>query len=143
MENIITGSETNMGPILHRTADLIKKKGLIIFISDLFDDPDEIISGLKHFRYKGHEIIVFHILDPQELNLNFSKRTRFIDMESKEHITTEPWHFKTDYKKSVQSFCNYYKTNCLKNKIDYILINTETKLDIALSDYLLKRKRMQ
>ena len=82
MQNINAGPETTIAPVLHKTAEAIKKRGLIILISDLFDDPDKVLSGLQHFRYKGHEVIVFHVLDPQELTLDFTQRTRFRDMES-------------------------------------------------------------
>jgi len=92
MQNIKPGPETTIAPVLHKTAEAIKKRGLIILISDLFDDPDEILSGLQHFRYKGHEVVVFHVLDPQELTLDFTQRTRFRDMESGEEIITDPWH---------------------------------------------------
>ncbi len=99
MQNIIAGPETTIAPVLHKTAEAIKKRGLIILISDLFDDPDKVLSGLQHFRYKGHEVIVFHVLDPQELTLDFTQRTRFRDMESGEEIVTDPWHIQSDYQK--------------------------------------------
>jgi len=142
MENISAGPETRLAPVLHQTAEVIKKRGLIILISDLFDSPEEILSGLKHFRYKGHEIIVFHILDPQELRLDFSQRTRFRDMESGEEIITEPWHIQADYQHNMEAFCNYYKFQCQQNNIDYVRLITNTSLDLALSEYLLKRKRV-
>ena len=142
MQNINPGPETSISPILHQTAETIKKRGLIILISDLFDDPEKVLSGLQHFRYKGHEVVVFHILDPQEMSLNFSHRTRFRDMESGEEIITDPWHIKSDYQKSMKQFCNYFKTNCRKKNIDYIRLTTETPLDSALSEYLIKRKRI-
>ena len=121
---------------------LIKKRGLIILISDLFDDPEKVLSGLQHFRYKGHEVIVFHILDPQELTLDFSQRIRFRDLESGEEIITDPWHIQSDYQKSMEDFCNYFKTSCRQKNIDYVRLSTDSTLDLALSEYLLKRKRV-
>ena len=142
MENILAGPETHIAPILHQTAEVIKKRGLIILISDLFDSPEEVLSGLQHFRYKGHEVIVFHILDIQELKLDFPQRTRFRDMESGKEMITEPWHIQSDYQRSIDEFCNYYKFQCRKNNIDYVRLTTDTPMDIALSEYLLKRKRV-
>ena len=142
MQNIQAGPETAIAPVLHITAEAIKKRGLIILISDLFDDPDEILSGLQHFRYKGHEVVVFHVLDPQELTLDFTQRTRFRDMESGEEIITDPWHIQSDYQKSMEDFCNYFKTRCRQKNIDYVRLSTNTALDLALSEYLLKRKRV-
>jgi len=142
MQNINAGPETSISSVLHQTAEAIKKKGLIILISDLFDNPEQVFSGLQHFRYKGHEVVVFHILDPQELKLEFSQRTRFRDIESGEEIITDPWHIKFDYQKSLEDFCYYFKSNCRKKNIDYVRLSTETPLDSALSEYLIKRKRI-
>ena len=142
MQNIIAGPETTIAPVLHKTAEAIKKRGLIILISDLFDDPDKVLSGLQHFRYKGHEVIVFHVLDPQELTLDFTQRTRFRDMESGEEIITDPWHIQSDYQKSMEQFCDYIRSNCRQKNIDYVQLSTDLPLDMALSEYLIKRKRI-
>ena len=142
MQNIKPGPETIIAPVLHKTAEAIKKRGLIILISDLFDDPDEILSGLQHFRYKGHEVVVFHVLDPQELTLDFTQRTRFRDMESGEEIITDPWHIQSDYQKSMEQFCDYMKSMCRRRNIDYVRLSTDSPLDMALSEYLIKRKRI-
>ena len=142
MQNIIAGPETTIAPVLHKTAEAIKKRGLIILISDLFDDPDKVLSGLQHFRYKGHEVVVFHVLDPQELTLDFTQRTRFRDMESGEEIITDPWHIQSDYQKSMEQFCDYIKSNCRQKNIDYVQLSTDFPLDMALSEYLIKRKRV-
>ena len=142
MEKITSGPETQIAKVLHQTVEVIKKRGLIILISDLFDSTEEILSGLKHFRYKGHEVVVFHILDPQELKFDFPKLTRFRDMESGEEMITEPWHIKGDYQRSMETFCNNFKIKCRQNKIDYVCLTTDTPLDIALSEYLIKRKRI-
>ena len=142
MEKIKAGPETRIAPVLHSTAEVIKKRGLIILISDLFDNQEEVLSGLQHFRYKGHEVIVFHIMDPQEMKLDFSQRTRFRDMESGEEIITDPWHIQKDYQRGMERFCNNYKIQCRQNNIDYVQLATDSPLDMALSEYLLKRKRM-
>jgi uncharacterized protein (DUF58 family) len=142
MSKIKSGPETEIAPILHHSAESIKKRGLIVLISDLFDDPDKIINGIKHFRHKGHEVIVFQILDQQELELDFSKRTVFVDMESKEKITTEPWHIQSDYQKNIRDYCDYLKENCRRNNADYVQIMTHHPIDIALSEYLIKRKKI-
>ena len=142
MQNIIAGPETTIAPVLHKTAEAIKKRGLIILISDLFDNPNKVLSGLQHFRYKGHEVIVFHVLDPQELTLDFTQRTRFRDMESGEEIVTDPWHIQSDYQKSMEQFCDYIKSNCRQKNIDYVQLSIDFPLDMALSEYLIKRKRI-
>lgn len=142
LEAISPGPETAIAPMLHKSAEVIKKRGLIILISDLFDNPEEIISGLKHFRYKGHEVLVIQVLDPQELKLKFNERTKFRDMETGEEIITEPWHIQDDYRNNIKDFCNNFKSICRKNKMDYILANTEVPLDTVLTEYLVKRKNV-
>ena len=142
MEDINPGPDTEIGNILHLSADTIKKRGLVIIISDFLDDLESIMSGIKHYRYKGHEVIVFHILDNQELQLDFSERTQFIDLETNESITTDPWHIRESYQEGMQNFCNDMKINCRKNKVDYTLINTNQPIEVALFDYLIKRKNI-
>ena len=133
---------TKISNILHLLAESIKKKGLIILISDLLDNQSEIIKGLRHFRYKGHEIIIFHILDEKELSLDFNDSMKFVDLENNKTILTDPRHIKFDYIKAVSSFCDNYKTECEKNKIDYIRINTSDSLEKSLIEYLIKRSRL-
>ncbi len=142
MSRIEAGPETEIAPVLHRMAESIKKRGLIILISDLFDDPDEIISGLRHFRHKGHEVIIFHILDQQELDLDFTERTLFRDMETGEELITEPVHIRKDYHKNMQEFCDYLQHECRKNRVDYLRLTTDNPLDLALTEFLIKRKRI-
>ena len=142
MDNIKPGPDTKIGDILHISAESIKKKGLVIIISDFFDDLESIMSGIKHYRYKGHEVILFHILDQQELELDFKERTKFIDLETNETIVTEPWHIQRDYQAGMKKFCDDLKINCRKNKVDYVLMPTNAPVELALFDYLIKRKKL-
>ena len=142
LENITPGPDTKIAPALHQLAEKIWKRGLIILISDLLDDPDDVLTGLKHFRHKKHEVIVFHLLDRQELDFNYSVRTRFRDLESGKEITTEPWQIKTAYRKIVKEFQNTYKIKCRAKNIDYVPIYTDENLDLALNGYLMKRKKI-
>ncbi len=142
LEQIKTGSDTNLGGTLHEMAERIKKRGLVIVISDLLDDPESVLDGLKHFRHNKQEVIVFHILDRQEHLFDFNVRTRFRDMESGETITTEPWHIRKDYQHLIQSFQDTYRKRCRERHIDYIPLFTDQNLDIALNEYLRKRQKL-
>tara|TARA_Y100000996_G_scaffold109739_1_gene81110 strand:+ start:1325 stop:2224 length:900 start_codon:yes stop_codon:yes gene_type:complete len=133
---------TNLSPMLHSLADSIKKRGLIILISDLLDDPKNIIKGLRHFRHKGHEVIIFHILDFNEISFNFNQLVEFIDLESNNSIKTDPRHIRNDYKKAFSSFCEIFRLECRKNNIDYITVDTSNSLDKSLIEYLMKRSRL-
>ena len=112
------GSDTAIGTVLHEMAERIKKRGLVILISDLMDDSESILSGLKHFRHNKQEVILFHILDRNELDFEFSTRTRFKDMESGSQLTTEPWHIKKTYKERILHLQDDYKKQCREQLID-------------------------
>lgn len=127
---------------LDKIAEQIKRRSLIIVFSDFFDDPNKVISTLKHFRHNNHEIIVFHILDPLEVSFAFGKDAVFIDMESNEELTTQPFHIQKAYQNEMQKFINFYKKECLMNQIDYVLLETNTPFDIALFNYLRKRSKL-
>ncbi len=137
-----SSSKTNISSALHQMAERIKRRGLIILFSDLFDDPDTVISGLKHFRHRKHEVIVFHIIDPLELTFEFKQDAVFKDMETGEEISTQPWHIRKEYQTQVSEFINKYKKVCRENQIDYVTLNTKDNYDRALIEYLLKRKRI-
>jgi uncharacterized protein (DUF58 family) len=136
------GSDTEIGTVLHEMAERIKKRGLIILISDLMDDQESVLSGLKHFRHNKQEVILFHILDRKELDFDFNTRTRFKDMESGSLLTTEPWQIKSSYKKRIQLLQDEYKKQCRKQLIDYVPLFTDQSLDIALNSYLNKRQKL-
>jgi len=127
---------------LHVMAERIKRRGLIILISDLLDDPEEVLSGLRHFRHNRHEVLLFHLLDPQEINFDFNGDVVFEDLETKEKIKTHPWYIKKDYQQKIDEFINFYKSACRENKIDYQLLLTDSSLDQALMEYLIKRNRL-
>jgi len=142
MHNSSTGGETNISNLLHGLAESINKKGLIILISDLLDDEFKVMESLRHFRYKGHEIIVFHIVDPKERNLDFNQNMNFIDLESNYNIIADSRLVKENYIKAFQKFSNYYKNECLRDKIDYNLVSTSDSLDKTLLQYLIKRSQI-
>ncbi len=133
---------TKTAEILHSLADRIKKRGLIIIISDMIDDPEKIMQGLQHFRHQKHEVILFHIQDKQELDFSFRSETEFIDSETGEKITVNPWQIRNDYKKAYEKTVTYLKTKCHEAFIEYNPIYTSTPFDEALLQYLVKRSKM-
>ena len=142
IETLNIGEDTNISHILHLGAEKIKKRGLIILVSDLLDEPENVINSLKHFKYNNHEVLVFHVLDPQEINLEYNSRTIFEDLETNKQIETEPWQIKKAYKKEITQLIEYYRTECAINKIDYNLFITNQNLEYALSHFLNKRKKL-
>ncbi|MBS1271790.1 MAG: hypothetical protein MAGBODY4_00922 [Candidatus Marinimicrobia bacterium] len=142
MENLETGGDTNIAGTLHELADRVKRRGLIILISDLLDDPEKVMTGLKHFRHKKHEVLVFHVLDNQEIAFDYDRQVELTDMESGEHMTTEPRMIQQDYRAEMQKFINYYRQECLSNHIDYVQLTTDEPFDLSLSEYLNKRQKL-
>ena len=142
MHNSSTGGETNISSLLHGLAESINKKGLIILVSDLLDDEHKVMESLRHFRYKGHEIIVFHIVDPKEKDLDFNQNMNFIDLESNYNIIADSRLIKENYNKAFKKFSDYYKNECLRDKIDYNLVSTSDSLDKTLLQYLIKRSQI-
>tara|TARA_B100000131_G_scaffold172929_1_gene167089 strand:- start:2176 stop:3075 length:900 start_codon:yes stop_codon:yes gene_type:complete len=142
MHNAKPGGETNISYLLHILAESIKKRGLIILISDLLDNQEDIVKGLRHFRYKGHEIIIFHIIDPKEKDLDYNDNINFIDLETTESIITDSRLIRKKYNKAFKNFCDYYSTQCSKNKIDYVPVLTSDSLDKSLMQYLMKRSQI-
>ena len=137
-----SGNDTQIGMVLHELADRIKKRGMIILISDLLDKPENIMKGLKHFRHQNQEVIVFHIQDRKESEFDFEARTKFFDMETGEEIVTEPWHIRSNYNELVSKLESNYKSNCRENLIDYVPLFTDQSLDIGITEYLIKRSKL-
>ena len=136
-------SDTRMAPAFHDLAERISRRGLIVVFSDLLDDPDEVLAGLRHFRHRGHEVIVFHVLDPRERDLDFRRETRFYDLEDPEQtITTQPRHIQTEYREMMDNLIRTYRYHCAEGQIDYVLLDSATPFDVALSRYLVRRKRV-
>lgn len=135
-------AKTNTMEILHSLADRIKKRSLIILISDMIDEPDMILQGLRHFRHNKHEIILFHIQDIKEIDFNFKRETQFIDSETGEKVTVSPWQIKKYYSQAYQENVEYLKNRCHKAHIEYNPITTNTSYEEILLNYLIKRSRL-
>ncbi|MFH1568170.1 MAG: DUF58 domain-containing protein [Gemmatimonadota bacterium] len=136
--------DTRMAPAFHDLAERLSRRGLVIVLSDLLDDPAEVMTGLRHFRHRGHEVIVFHLLDPRERDLDFDRSdTRFVDLESPEDVlTTQPWHVQAEYRRRMEELQQTYARRCADARIDYCLVDTATPFDLALSRYLVRRRRL-
>jgi uncharacterized protein (DUF58 family) len=135
-------NKTGTSASLNLIAEQIKRRGLVIVLSDLFDKPESVMTALKHFRHKGHEVVVMQVLDPLERSFAFDSDAIFKDLETQEELMTQPWHIQKAYQQSMQEFLDFYKRRCRDNNIDYVLLDTSTPFDKALFQYLNKRKRM-
>jgi uncharacterized protein (DUF58 family) len=142
LSNVKGAGQTNTAAALNSIAERIKRRGLVIIFSDLFDNQDAVINSLKHFRYKKNEVIVFQVLDPLEMDFAIDSPTIFKDMETNNELLSQPLSVIQSYKEAVSMFIDKYKKACRSNNIDYVLISTKTPFDTALLEYLNKRKRL-
>jgi uncharacterized protein (DUF58 family) len=142
LEHVEPGARTRISPTLHYIAERIKRRGLVILISDLMDDPDEVLMGLKHFRHRNHEVIVFHVLDPREMDLDYRDEVEFRDLETDKKVRVEPAFLKEQYAENVRKWIDRLNRGCKSHQIDYNQISTDTPFDAALTAYLNKRVRM-
>ena len=140
--NIEASDKTNTAECLKSVAEKIKRRGLVIIVSDLFDNVDSIITSLKHFGYQKNEVIVFQILDPLERSFAFGKDAIFRDMETEQKISTQPYQIQKAYKLAMEEFIRKIKTECLNYNIDYNLVETSNSFDKALLSYIQKRSKL-
>jgi uncharacterized protein (DUF58 family) len=141
LERLPQGAKTNVAKPLGDLAKVLAKRGLVVVISDLLDDPAGVIQGLRHFRQRGTDVIVFHVLDPQELHFTFADVARFRDVESASEVFADPAAVRGDYLAAVGSFIDTYKQQLGGAGIDYHLLDTSKPLDLALVAYLKARGR--
>lgn len=134
--------QTKIATVLHEMAGRISKKGLVILLSDLFDDPDELLSGLRHLRHRGHDVLLFHVLDHDEVEFPFERMTMFEGMEAMPELLADPKSLRDAYLKEVQDFEQKIRRGCQAMRVDYQRIVTRQHLDIALTTYLAKRAAM-
>ncbi len=143
LDNLPEGQGTALGNVLHRVAERVHRRGLIILFSDLMDDPETIMTGLKHFRHQGHEVLVFQILDPREIDLDFRGEVEFESLEQPGHkVRIEPAHMRTGYKERFLAWQDSLQRECRRQKIDLVQITTDTPFEKGLGLYLQKRRRM-
>lgn len=136
-------SDTSMAPAFHDLAERLSRRGLVVVISDMLDDPEEVLKGLRHFRHRGHEVLAFHLLDPRERDLDFKRSdTRFVDLESGQVLQTQPWHIQQEYGRLMDELVLKYSRGCAEAGVDYVLLETSTPFDVALSRYLVRRKKL-
>ncbi len=134
---------TRVSEVLHTVAERIKRRGLIILLTEfLYEPPEAILEGIRHFRHYQHEVLVFNILDPQEVQFQFKDAVQFIDMESGERVKTQPYFIRQAYQELIQQFYATLQKGCREMLVDFQTLLTNEPFDAALMRYLLKRKRL-
>lgn len=146
MQNMKPDGSSNLADNLNLIADSIHKRALVVILSDLFSDdenPDMVNLALAHFRKQMHDVIVFHMLDPAEIDLSFKKGAEFMDMETKEVITANPKSLASSYHEVFEEFLAKHRQACKAMKVDYRIVKTDEPLDDFARAYLEQRRRIQ
>jgi uncharacterized protein (DUF58 family) len=141
LEQTQPGGETSLAPLWHDLAGRLRRRGLIVVLSDCFDQLGPLLRALRHFRHRRHEVLLFHLLAPEELEFPFSRMTQFRNLEMAGHrILVDPGQLRREYLKNFETFCTQLREQARQMQIDYHLLRTDEPVDRALGAYLTKRQ---
>jgi len=136
------GEKTDFLKPLVRVSERLRRRGIIVVISDLYDDPENVMNGLRHLAFRGNDMIVFQLLDPAELQFEFPDAAQFVDMETRKEMHVIPNFIRQEYRRVLSKQIAEYEKECRKDRMDFFLINTAQPLDKALFSYLVRREQM-
>ena len=143
LEKAAGGTSTDLTKPLEKVAGQVRKRGLVVLVSDLLASIDGLERNLGYLAAAGHELVVFQILDPQELNFEFESPALFQDLESGREIYVDPVSARTQYQERLQQHLAQVQQTCEKLGAIYELCPTDRPLEIALSEFMLRRQRMK
>ena len=128
--------KTEIGPLLHELAGRLNRRGLVIVMSDFFDDVDSMMAGLKHLRFRKHDIILMHVLDPAELDFPFDRPTMFHGLEEFPELLADPISVRKAYRQEIEAFITDLRSQTVANRMDYVQIRTDQPFDLMLRNFL-------
>lgn len=136
MDQPPAGRKTCTGPIFHELAERFKRRGVVVVLSDFFDDVEKMTAGLKHFRHKRNDVILLHVLDPAELDFPFQSTTLFRGLENMPDLLADPRGLRKSYLREFAAFQRRLKQSCRAERIDYVMVRTDRPVDVALRECL-------
>ncbi len=142
LEGLSPSGDTSLAAPMHRVAESAGSRGIVILLSDLWDELDDIMSGVRHLVFKGHEVIIFHVLDPYEVEFPFNELIDFLDMETGERLQVHTFSFRRTYLKEVKEFVEKLKRACTEARVEIHLARTDRPFDLYLAGFLHKRAAM-
>jgi len=143
LESAQPQEKTSIGPLLHALAEKARRRGLVFVISDCLDEVAPMLEGLRHLRFQGHEVTVFHVLHPDELGFPFEGMIKFDGMELPQHLLTRPHLIRPSYLRALETYMKEFQQGCEANRIDHVLIDTSKPLGDTLSAHLARRLRVR
>ena len=132
--------KSNIARQLHEIALLTKRRSFVVLISDLFGEVGDILAGLDHLRFDGHNVVVFHTLDPYEMNFPFTGTWLFEGLEEELPLTTQAERIREDYLAAFNAYAQALRTGCMGAHIDYAVVDTSRPLDAVLSEFFFERQ---
>jgi uncharacterized protein (DUF58 family) len=142
LEDLDPKEKTSIGPLLEQLADRVRRRGLMFIISDMFDEVEPVLKGLKHLRFSGHDVILFHVMHPDEIDFPFTGNVKYDGLELPEEIKTRPHLIRPAYLKVVREYLNELRAGCDAYRVDYVRARTDVPLEQTLSKYLITRLQM-
>jgi len=139
LEKSKPGGKTSIGAVLSQVSDQLRKRGLVVVISDLVGDVEDVLKGLRRLRGHKHDVVVFHVLDPAEADFPFDQMTLFEGLEQFPNLLADPKSLRKTYLDHLADFRQRLRAGCLAERIDVVEMNTRTPLDVALTTYLAHR----
>ena len=141
MDNLSTGDDTSICRAFQYLASHIKRRGLIVLISDLIDDQSKVLNHLRYLHHMKHELIILHVVHPDELELPYHGTVRFKNMEQPDSLMAAPDRIRKDYQEKIKSFIDTYRVGCLKEHIDYCTVGVDQPVEQAILDLIARRKK--
>ncbi|MEK7269612.1 MAG: DUF58 domain-containing protein [Planctomycetota bacterium] len=141
LDRAVAEQKTDVSVLFHKIAEKIKRRGMVLLVSDLFCPVEPLMRGLKHFRHKRHEVVVFQIVDPFERDFPFEDNTLFKGLEGYPELLTEPRSLKAAYLKNFRDHAEAIRKACADQRIDFVQIGTDQPLETVLPRYLALRAR--
>jgi uncharacterized protein (DUF58 family) len=141
LSNLKPTGKTDVAGCLLRTASLLRGKSLVMIFSDLLTEPEPVLRSLHNLRHRGHEVILFHVLDEAEVHFPFEGMVEFEDVEDHDRMVLDARGIRQDYVRSVQEFRGRYASECARAGIDFVPVDTSVNFDKALLEYLIQRQR--
>ncbi|MFP6865822.1 MAG: DUF58 domain-containing protein [Roseibacillus sp.] len=139
LEKVDPQPRTNVGEVLHDFAHRMNRRGFVMLFTDLFDNTEEFIQGLNHLRFGGHNVILFHVLDPYEIEFPLNGMWKFMGLEGEGEVITQPGRVRANYLKELEEFVGGIRKACAKAQVDYVLVNTRDPVEQTITNYLLQR----
>jgi uncharacterized protein (DUF58 family) len=142
LEKLRAGGGSDLAKTFHDLAENIRRRSLILILSDLLDDQREVLKALHHFRHRKHEVILFHLLDHAEIDFPFTALADFIDMETGERLQIDPRYVRGEYLREMEEFCAGFQRETSQTLVEYARVDTSRPFELMLAEYLARRQRL-